>query len=429
MLEERALGGATGTAVLRRGGNELAVRAAPQRVIFLFGRSGARVAVRTFRFVLTVLDFANPAFDLLLAVDLVDLLVSWLRRDEIENQREWVRISEFLFGSTQSVRSAYGITYQTSIRDTIDSEVERQLANDSYDRNFLAWLTKWNTDRTWRGFVYSQVDIDMQRQEENNDERYGVKYYRDGPLTVSFVDNLMFNARTETPGAMAGPQDPRNRSTGGGPARYDPEHNISVQISSLKVRFTHPAPTLTPFDFMIVKCRHLLAEITTFVAAYDDSIVAGMEFRDEVPGSLDKKKINWLDGHQFPAPLNGPQVQFCLSSIFWVIDNLSLHAYQKNDFDRKRNDPFNVGFWRRHKILYELSRARPEYKGKRPMYEVALRLGSLATPTKSTPGIPDDLGYLRELATSIDGDLVRVYEACSKLPTSLEYNYEGIPPK
>ena len=168
---------------------------------------------------------------------------------------------------------------------------------------------------------------------------------------------------------------------------------------------------------MIVKCRHLIAEVATFIAAYDDTIVAGMNIHDEIPGGLGK--IYWLDGHPFPAPLNGPAIQFCLKSIYWVADNLSVHAHLQNDFARReRTDRFTIGFYRRQQILFELSR-------RRPMRKVADSLTSIARATTSTPGILEDLEYLRELAASIDDDLVRTFAACSRLPTSLGYNYQG----
>jgi len=353
----------------------------------------------------------------LFAVELVDLLPAQPPDQQIEDQQEWARLSDFLFAPPAYVKSPYGIGYPTSIRDSVNSAVEDQLANAAYDRNFLFWLTKWNTDRTWRGFVYSQIDIGLHRQEEDGDGPFHVKYYRDTEPAITFVDKPLANARTPTQLGIAGPQDPKNRSTGGGPPGYDPEHNISVRMSQVRVRFTHPAPTVTPFDFMIVKCRHLIAELVTFIAAYDDTIVEGMNLRDEIPGGLGK--IDWLDGHRFPAPLNGPNIQFCLKTIFWVADRLAGHGHLGNDLaPREKADRYTIGFYRRQQILFELSRSRP-------MRKVADLLTTVATATTSTPGIPDDLGYLRELAAGIDDDLARTFAACSRMPTSLEYNYRG----
>ena len=39
--------------------------------------------------VFTVLDLANPIFDLLLAVDVVNWLADWLLRDRIAEKKEW----------------------------------------------------------------------------------------------------------------------------------------------------------------------------------------------------------------------------------------------------------------------------------------------------------------------------------------------------
>jgi hypothetical protein len=412
--------------LVRSGGRELGevvVRAAPRRAIFQFASSGARVAVKTARFVFTVLDFANPIFDLLLAVDLIDSLVNWLQRDKIEDQQEWLRIARFLLENPQRIVSPYGIPYYTSIGPSINALIEYQLVNGSYPRNFLFWLEKWNTERAWTGFVYPQIDIELERQKANSDAAYSVKYYFDGPMVCSLVDTPQTNARQETPIAMAvGAQDERNRSTQGREARYDPEHNIVVDISHLKVRFTPARPILTPFDFMIVKCRHLVSEIVTFISQYDDAIVDGMNVRDEIMANVN---VYWLQGYKFPAPLNSEQIHFCLNSTFQALDALDKHTGREHDFDKKdRADQFNRGYWRRLEILRQLN-SPPKGFSTRLFREVGRQLGLIATAERRGSSILEDLTYLQELALRIDDDVVRAFKDCRALPVSLEYKYQG----
>jgi flagellar biosynthesis GTPase FlhF len=430
MIEARGLGGAPAArdVLARGGGHELGqavVKSVPRRAVFQFAAGGARVAVKTARFVFTVLDFANPVFDLLLAVDLIDSLVNWLQRDKIEERREWVRIAEFLLGTPQRIVSAYGIPYHTSIGPTINAVMEYQLANSSYPSNFLFWLGKWNTERAWRGFVYPQIDIELERQNADSDAAYSVKYYMSGPIAISLVDRPQTNARQEAFIARVGPQDERNLSTHGGEARYDPQHNIVVEISDVKVRFTPARPILTPFDFMIVKCRHLVSEIVTFISQYDNAVIDGMNVREEIMTDVNGK---WAQWHEFPAPLNSPQIHFCLRWIFQALDALEAHAGRKNDFDNV--DQFNRGYYRRLEILRQLASPPREFAGtksagKRLFYEVGSQLGLIATGGRRGSSIPEDLTYLRELALRIDDDVVRAFKDCRKSPVSLEYNYQG----
>jgi hypothetical protein len=358
-----------------------------------------------------------------MAVGLIDSLVDWLQREKKEEQREWLRIVEFLLGAPQQIESPYGIPYATSIGPIINNLIDFQLVNSSYPKHFLVWLEKWNTEQTWKGFVYPQIDSELQRQQQvDSDAAYSVKYYWEGPHPISLVDTPQINARQETVESLhASETDPRNWSTHGRKAPYsDPEYNIVVKISHLKVRFTSPLPALTPFDFILVKCRHLVSEIVTFISQYD-AVVDGMDVREEIMADV---QVYWLQGHKFPAPLNSPQIHFCLKSIFLAIDALKTHAGWENDFDKKdRADQFNLGYYRRLEILRQLASPRREFAGKRLFYEVGLQLGLIAERRSSS--ISEDLTYLRKLALSIDDDVVRAFKDCRKSPVSLEYNYQG----
>jgi hypothetical protein len=179
----------------------------------------------------------------------------------------------------------------------------------------------------------------------------------------------------------------------------------------VKVQATYPQPTLTPFDFIIVKCRALVAEIVTVVSKYDEAIIDGMNVRDEI---LENVRIDWLEGWyaHAPAPLDGAQIKFCLDHIFLVIDALSTHPVQGNDL-AKQSPTFNFGFYRRLELLRQLNT-------KRIWGAVMKALRSIATGDSRTVA---EIDNLTTLANSIDDDLRRAFKDCSAL--SLEYDYMG----
>jgi hypothetical protein len=395
------------------------VKAIPKRAVLGLVQ-GAKVAAKVGRFAFTVLNFANPVFNLFLVVDIIDAIVNWLRRDEIANAREWRRLSQYFFGSPKTIRSVYGVEYTTSIQLAVNSILEYQLGDDGHDRNFIYWLDKWLAG-TWPGFVYTQVVVEeLERQEENSDAEYAVKYYWGSGAKISFTDTPQPNTRRDTFVAYVGPQDERNYSTLGGPAVYDPKYTIDVNISHVNVRITHPVPTLTPFDFIIVRCRMLLAEIVTFISQYDENIFPGLSVADDVFG-LDNQKVYWLEGYKFAAPVDTLKAHFCLKTLVYAIDRLSDHAVQDNDF-KMRNDNFNEGWFRRLDILRELGAMQGRYERKRMLETVGLELLRLVKEGD------DALNELSEVAFSIDHDLVRALKEC-KETNSREYNYQGKVPK
>ena len=160
-----------------------------------------------------VLDFANPIFDLLLAVDLFSSFADWLQREKIEEQKEWERIADFLFGTPARIKSVYGIEYVTSVRDMENRLIELKLADDNYTLgNFPHWLDKWNNDRKWSGFVYVQTSINLERQEQQHtEELYSTKYYLAGAADTDIVltNNPLENWKDKKVETLVGPQDDR----------------------------------------------------------------------------------------------------------------------------------------------------------------------------------------------------------------------------
>ena len=425
MIENRLGGTAAGEKATLRGTAKKGmaiVKAAPKRAVLGIVQ-GARVVARVGTFAFRVLNFANPVFDLFLVVEIVDALVGWLRRDEIANAKEWKRLSEFFFGTAKTIRSTYGVEYETSIQGFINRRIETELASDTNDKNFLYWSEKWGTS-SWRGFVYTQVAAEaLERQEEKDGGEYGVKYYSDSGLQLSFTDAPQPNTRRETFVTNVGAQDKRNRSTLGQPIPYyQPEYNIEVKISQVNLRITHPVPTLTPFDFIIVRCRALMAEIVTFISQYDANLFPGQSVADEDVFGIEGHSVYWLEGYRFAAPVDTDRAHFCLKTLFDATVRLSEHASRGNTDFKTRNDNFTEGYFRRLKILRELGGPQGRYEGRRTIYEVGLRLLRLVTTDD------DAVSELANVAFSIDDDLVRTLNECHKT-NSREYNYQGTAPQ
>lgn len=427
-------------AIARAGGREVLAGAAEltakttrARAVLEFAGKGLRLTVKVGRIAFFILDLANPVFDLLQAVELVDSLVDWLRRHKIREEQEWLRLNDFLVGEENRIVSPHGIAYRTSIRSLVNAFLELKLADPSYNRSFPYWFAQWSAmPRTFNGFVYTQIDVDLERQQENRDVPYSVKYYASN-VHIAFTHLPEPNLRVVTSSVgMVGPSDERNRSTGGGDARSDPDRNIAVDIGFQKVRYTPPQPTLTPFDFLIVACRNLAAQVVTFLSRFDPRIFDGMEIRTELidAGDLFRgEKVYWLEGQAFPAPLKSDEVHFCLKTIFWVIDKLETHALRDGDFKRKeRADRFNVGAYRRLQILRVLTSPDGGLKGAaryrvRPMHDVAVHLRRIVTSYDQAA--KEDIEYLMEAATRVDEDLRQTLKECQSSPSTVEYNYQG----
>ena len=405
-----------------------------------------------------VLDFANPIFDLLLAVDLFSSFMDWLQREKIEEQKEWERIADFLFGTPARIKSVYGTEYLTSVRDMENRLIELKLADDNYTLgNFPHWLDKWNNGRKWSGFVYVQTSINLERQEEQySEEPYSTKYYLAGAAPdIVLTDNPLENWKDKKVEALVFPRDPRNRTTGGRDAPHsNPEYNAvkfnAVEISQLAVRYTYPGPILTPFDFIIVKSRQLLAEIVAFISQYNSGVMEGMEIEYGYGGL---KKGNLFANATFDRPLVSERVRFCTDAILAANAFLSDHVLQRSDLihvvpgkvaTEYKYAKFNNGYYRRREMLMKINSPQ---SGRVTLFrQVGLQLNDLVTNVNPryviNPLAPDPetvrrlglvseglkymtTGYLAEFAFDIDSDLKRALADCNGESTSLEYNYEG----
>jgi hypothetical protein len=391
------------------------------------GLKGLKVVARVGRLVFSVLNFANPIFNLLDAVALVDALVAWLKRDKIEEEKEWARIGAYLFSQPQVVRTIYGINYYTGMGNHLEGQFRTRMADPRYADNILFWISRWG-DPKWSGFVYLTVDTELERQESNEEnDPYRVKFYWDTIPLMSFSDKPPPNTRRKTIIKNAGPQDESNRSTEGKPAPYSsPEYNIAVEISMLKVRYTYPQPYLTPFDFMIMKCNNLIASIMEFVSRYDERIISEMDISDEVFEGI---RVYWLNKHEFSAPLDSGVVHRSLLNLLEAVRVLSLHAHGRGDSKRAPNNPnYNNGYFRRREILTKLYANNPKLRNLRLFDFVEAQLGQLLTKQLSKRE-NDDIDYLMQQAASIGADLKRTLERCKAPTTALAFNYEGKPAK
>ena len=437
------------------------VRAAPKvaelgrvRPVVRFALTGLKYAAKVGRVVFVVLDLANPIFDLWLAVDLFNSFLDWLQREKIEEREEWERIADFLFGTPKRIKSVYGIEYLTSVRDMENRLIELKLADDNYTSgNFPHWLDKWNNDRKWSGFVYVQTNIDLERQEQQHtEEPYGTKYYPAGAFDIVLTDNPLENWKDIRKFVgLVGPQEDRNRSTLGREApRSDPDYTIDVEISQIAVRYTYPGPILTPFEFIIIKSRQLLAEIVAFISQYDSGVIEGTEIEYDYGVT---KKGNLFEKPTFNRPIVSQRVWFCTDAILASNAFLSDHVLQRSDLihvvpgrveTEYKYAKFNKGYYRRLEMLRRIN--SPQSGGVTLFRQVGLQLNNLVTDVNPryviNPIAPDPetvrrlglvgeglkymtTGYLAEFAFDIESDLKRALADCNKESTSLEYNYEG----
>lgn len=399
--------------------------------------SSSRMFLKVGRIVFLVFKVVDPILLVFDIKNFIDFLINWSQRKKIEERKEWHRISWFLYGVPQVIESIYGIKYQTSLRDSFIALINHKITNTDYN-NLLFWLDKWNNDKQWTGFVYAQVFISLERQQEiysDDDESFfNVKYFinqvEEGfpALDTKLTDTPLKHFKTESSRFSVGPQDKRNNSTLGREApNAGSEYYLAVDISYLKVTSVYPAPILTPFDFITIKCRNLISEIVAFLSKYDENIIVGLNIRDEINQFL---KINWIKDYKFSYPLNNKRVQFCFDVLFWTVDNLETHALRDNDLQRKdETDRYNIGFYRRLNILRKVSSPEPKYNNVRPMYKVGLELLNLLDTDDNkylNKNIDSDLNYLNteylsEMAIDIDADLKRVFGNCKENP-QFEYN-------
>jgi hypothetical protein len=301
--------------------------------------------------------------------------------------------------------------------------------------NFIDWLKKWDEEPGWGGFVYATATGGFERQQCHDDYAIPVTYYPAPPPAwdVLLTGQPRANFKKQVPQGPVGDADPRNRRTPNRGAFGGPvvAHLVDVEISSLEVRYTYPDPVLTPFDYMLAKCRGLSAAIVAFLAKYDDRISRDMELRREtIPGVAGQ---TWLQDHPFEYPLDGKAAEWCLEAVYQASVLLDSHGSIQGD-ERWPNppQPFNSGYYRRRQILQRLS--DPSGAKVWSFLKVAGELPAmLQDESRKYLVDPKDRSvdyltrqYLYDVASELHRDVTRALAGCQG-PGARHYNYQGPP--
>lgn len=469
--------------VARKGLGDVAPRQTPkiaekggQRTVARLALKGGCVVRTVGTYAYRVLNLTNPVSDLLMIVDGIDLLVNWLRRDKIEDEREWRRIAEFLSAETRQVllppyfSSANGgvpaymgsaaarsmiaairkrrpapagsegfVKYLTSQEASITTLAGNVLSGQIPGRtdDFMTWYIKWNTDTQWSGFVYTTVWINLERQRVlGRDYPFEYTYWLTDRLEVALSEDPPPNTKTEKHFGEFGPSEPRNRITRGRPKPYsDPDHNLSVEIRELEVRYTYSTPVLTPFDFILVKCNSLVGDLVSLLSRYDNTVVEKMDVRSEIAPGITH---NWFANYTSGEPINAKKVKDCFSALLWISDELGKHSPMVGDSTipkyRTGSKP-NTGYDRRHWLLQSISGLSGS---KFSFRQIAFQLAWIINPGKNNDylikPVNQDLDYLTpeylaRSAMEIHDDVLRALKACKGPPANVEYNYQGPAPR
>ncbi|MCO5963689.1 hypothetical protein [Sinorhizobium meliloti] len=433
---EAAKAAAKSKPVARAGGGAAQVAAKGGRLSRM-ALKGTKVVARAGSLVFKVVNFADPLFLLMDVVAVIDALVAWIRRDKIEDEKEWKRIANFLFGPRELITNRFGVVYPTTMGNQIEAHVPLRMADaQNGTGNIFYWIGRWQSDVNWPGFVYIQIDAELERQQcDDDDVAYPVRYFWDKLPQIRFTDRPQPNVRTETERlTWLGSGDPRNRFTEGRGGGGGPETNISAQPSFITVRYTYPQPYLTPFDFILIKCQTLLADLASFIAQFDEDFLIGLEAEDSEFTSIRQDTIR---AYPFRKPFVAFELHVCLIHIDFYIKLLSSHATLQDDHKRQNIfDPYNAGRNRRLRLLQKLASPNglsypdkyrdpkfSNYRQMRPFWEIVLRLGKIIT--SEDPAVLADLKHLRDLASTIDDDAKRALALAQKEATGFLFNYEG----
>jgi hypothetical protein len=408
------------------------------KFVMKFAFKGTRMVAKIGRFVFLMMEVPglNLLGDLLLLVDLVDFIVDWLQREKKAREREWERIANYLFGPTSVVTSDWNVTYITSMQGAVLFAIQSKITSPADPQNFLFWMTKWNNEPGWDGFVYSQIEWRLEKQarvRSDDDEPGAVKYRPAGPLKATLTAVPPEDSLTETPLGIVKESDPANMTTGGS-TTPDPQRVgtrrwtfSDAEKSWLDVRFTQPIPCLTPFDFILVKCRMLSSAIIGFVAKYDGQIDKNIDdlISEDFVDQFLKQDI--FKGRTFGQPLNDNVIHTSMSFLFNMAKALEQSRPQGTDFQPYKDNPkYNTGLFRRQKLLLDLYRT-----GSPGPPQLVKNLNQILTRTVAADLVkPVDLelkdldtDYLYELATQIYADLKRAAESLAKRPYL--YQYKG----
>jgi hypothetical protein len=420
----------------------------------LTGETRLSRAVRVFALTRRIGRFAVTVFVPLtvleVAFEIALLILEWDQQRRAADKQEWNRVIQFLVGPKRTIAVLFVRKYTAAIGDVVEKLVDQQMNDAGHPENFLHWLNRWNADKNWLGFVYPKIEAALMRQELINPfaGAHSIRYFLTAgqPVVRFTTDSLLARAeREETEIGTFSPSDPANLFTGGAQnapqnaykevrdaatgERYLRESDAFgvywTRAKMVTVRYIVPSPVLTPFDYVIFKCRTLIVEILQFISRYDESFVVQFPF-ESVSGLWD---INWYDKAQFPAPIHSENARWCIATLYGIIKRLTRHTA---GFDDLRGQ----GKERRRQLLVELV---PPNSSRRVLRDVALRLNAIAGDLTERqlvePADPELASitntHLSDSAFEIQDDLERIYRdlMSSRTARSFQYEYKGtLPP-
>lgn len=400
-------------------------------------------------------------------LDVAFLMAIWIlemyQKRRAADSMEWSRIIKFLLGHSRPVQVDFVEGYVPGIGDIIENKINQNMFSPDFTNNFLYWLDKWDNEKGWVGFVYSNIKASLECQELVLEQEGEIRYYILGDPIIGFTSSLIVNnsKRNEPESHTYLPKDPKNKFTGGeandpiqtGKALlrekereernypYDsPEYqrwkeqkeviedkyaalvtkfNKSIcKAKFLNVKYKVPIPTLTPFDFIIFKCRDLILEILRYISKYYESHF--------IPAPYDEESfwnIYWLEGVPFNDPINSHNAHICIQSLHSMIQTLSQHSPK---YDNKTSH----GTRRR---LFLVRQIHSHAKGNQIIYRIIRGLRQLSKDEDerylAKPIDPElqyiNMDYLCSQAKKIEDDLNRVLGDLSNTSRSLLYNYNG----
>jgi hypothetical protein len=407
-------------------------------------------AARFFSLTKTVGKFAVAVFLPLSFLDLAFQIALWIfesdQKRRAADKEEWNRIINFLVGYQGDIDVPFVKQYKLGINDLVQKLINQRLTDPSYSLNFLYWFNNWESNKKWVGFVYAKIEVTLMRQEltyVHPDTENRIRYFlNNNRPVINFAQLALFinNSKTVTDIGYYMPQDAYNLFTGG--ENNDPNrvyramkeqnknigepgekyfeemklYSISVaNASSVKVKYIVPSPVLTPFDFVIFKCRNLVIEILQFIAKYEQYFIVDMPF-DNIWG------VNWYEDMQFSHPINTENVHWCINSLYWVISNLSTHTA---DYDDKTTE----GKDRRWRILADVI---PPNSNKRILRDISNRLYNIVSDldekylvnTRDPELDYITYDYLSNSAIEIENDLKRMLADLTSSDKARAYAYE-----
>ncbi len=194
-----------------------------------------------------------------------------------------------------------------------------------------------------------------------------------------------------------------------------------VEARKLAIRVTSPTPILTPFDYLLFKCKDLMTEILLFISKYDEYFLVTAPFTRE---TLFTSYV--YQGVKFPKPIDDLGAHFCIGKLFDMIQLLESHTPLPQESAEN-------GWERRRRIIAQVV---PPNRTRDPRKDLSTRLHGLAGDLNYSTYRPDqdpDLAYLTNeylsaLADDIEKTARRMYNDMMKdrtSPRSFEYRYMG----